>query len=73
MRFEPFPISSLVGAFLIGFPALFSIVNPAATAMIFYNLTARFSHRARARSSCSVLRRTVASRTPTDRSALNSS
>ena len=47
MRFEPFPISSLVGAFLIGFPALFSIVNPAATAMIFYNLTADASHKAR--------------------------
>jgi len=47
MRFEPFPIGSLVGAFLIGFPALFSIVNPAATAMIFYNLTADRSHKAR--------------------------
>jgi len=47
MRFEPLPISSVVGAFLIGFPALFSIVNPAATAMIFYNLTSDLTHKAR--------------------------
>jgi multiple antibiotic resistance protein len=44
MRFEPLPISSVVGAFLIGFPALFSIVNPIGSALIFYNITALRTH-----------------------------
>src|ERR1700761_2745700 len=44
MHFEPLPISSVIGAFLIGFPALFSIVNPLASALIFYNMTTDLTH-----------------------------
>ncbi len=47
MRFEPLPISSLIGAFLIAFPALFSIINPVGSALIFYNMTAERTHRER--------------------------
>lgn len=35
MDFSPLPTSSLVGAFLLAFPALFSIVNPVGAALIF--------------------------------------
>ena len=35
MDFSPLPVSSLVGAFLLAFPALFSIVNPVGAALIF--------------------------------------
>ncbi len=44
MHFEPLPISSVIGAFLIGFPALFSIVNPLGSALIFYNMTTDRTH-----------------------------
>ncbi|MDR7229444.1 multiple antibiotic resistance protein [Caulobacter sp. BE264] len=35
MDFSPLPTSSLIGAFLLAFPALFSIVNPVGAALIF--------------------------------------
>jgi multiple antibiotic resistance protein len=35
MDFSPLPTSSLVGAFLLAFPALFSIVNPVGASLIF--------------------------------------
>ena len=35
MDFSPLPVSSLVGAFLLAFPALFSIVNPVGASLIF--------------------------------------
>jgi multiple antibiotic resistance protein len=44
MVFDPFPLGTVLGAFLLGFPALFSIVNPLGGAMIFYNVTADRSH-----------------------------
>lgn len=47
MHFEPLPLNSVIGAFLIGFPALFSIVNPVGSSLIFYELTASRSHRER--------------------------
>jgi len=33
--FSPLPVSSLIGAFLLAFPALFSIVNPVGASLIF--------------------------------------
>ena len=39
MTFEPLPTNTWAGAFLLGFPALFSIVNPIGSALVFYNLT----------------------------------
>lgn len=35
MDLSPLPVESLVGAFLLAFPALFSIVNPVGAALIF--------------------------------------
>ncbi|ALL13323.1 MarC family protein [Caulobacter henricii] len=35
MDFSPLPVSSLIGAFLLAFPALFSIVNPVGASLIF--------------------------------------
>jgi multiple antibiotic resistance protein len=35
MDLSPLPVESLVGAFLLSFPALFSIVNPVGAALIF--------------------------------------
>ncbi|PIB91906.1 MarC family protein [Caulobacter sp. FWC2] len=35
MDFSPLPTSSLIGAFLLAFPALFSIVNPVGASLIF--------------------------------------
>ena len=35
MDFSPLPVSTLVGAFLLAFPALFSIVNPVGASLIF--------------------------------------
>jgi len=35
----PLPVSSLWGAFLLGFPTLFSIVNPIGASMMFHNIT----------------------------------
>jgi multiple antibiotic resistance protein len=39
MSFSPHPVSSIVGAFLLAFPALFSIVNPVGSALIFNQVT----------------------------------
>jgi multiple antibiotic resistance protein len=38
--FGPLPINSIAGAFLFGFPALFSIINPIGSALIFNNYAA---------------------------------
>src|SRR3954471_2432193 len=35
MDLSPLPVSSFIGAFLLAFPALFSIVNPVGAALIF--------------------------------------
>jgi multiple antibiotic resistance protein len=37
---EPLPVASLAGSFLLAFPALFSIVNPIGSALIFKEVTA---------------------------------
>ena len=39
MDFSPLPTSSLIGAFLLAFPALFSIVNPVGAAITFHQVT----------------------------------
>lgn len=39
MDMSPLPVSSVVGAFLLAFPALFSIVNPIGAALIFHQVT----------------------------------
>jgi multiple antibiotic resistance protein len=44
MSLGPFPTSTAIGAFLLAFPALFSIVNPLGSALIFCDLTADRSH-----------------------------
>lgn len=36
MDFSPLPTSSVIGAFLLAFPALFSIVNPVGASLIFH-------------------------------------
>ena len=38
MEFNPLPVSTVVGAFLLAFPALFSIVNPVGSALIFHQM-----------------------------------
>ena len=38
MEFNPLPVSTAVGAFLLAFPALFSIVNPVGSALIFHQM-----------------------------------
>ena len=48
MTFGPLPLSTVAGAFLLGFPTLFSIVNPIGSSLIFYNVTGRRSHAERA-------------------------
>jgi multiple antibiotic resistance protein len=40
MDLTPLPLGSVVGAFLLAFPALFSIVNPIGAALIFHQVTA---------------------------------
>jgi multiple antibiotic resistance protein len=40
MDLSPLPVESVVGAFLLSFPALFSIVNPVGAALIFNEVTA---------------------------------
>jgi multiple antibiotic resistance protein len=40
MEFSPLPVSTFVGAFLLAFPALFSIVNPIGAALIFHQMLA---------------------------------
>lgn len=49
MIFAPLPLGTVAGAFLIGFPTLFSIVNPVAGSLTFYNVTADRSHGERLR------------------------
>jgi multiple antibiotic resistance protein len=44
MTFGPLPVSTVLGAFLLGFPTLFSIVNPVGASLMFYNVTADRSH-----------------------------
>ena len=36
MDFNPLPTSTVVGAFLLAFPALFSIVNPVGASLSFH-------------------------------------
>ncbi len=40
MDLSPLPVESVIGAFLLSFPALFSIVNPVGAALIFNEVTA---------------------------------
>jgi multiple antibiotic resistance protein len=40
MPFGPLPLNTVYGAFLFGFPALFSIVNPIGSTLVFFNVTA---------------------------------
>jgi multiple antibiotic resistance protein len=40
MDLSPLPVGSVIGAFLLAFPALFSIVNPVGAALIFNEVTA---------------------------------
>jgi multiple antibiotic resistance protein len=47
MTFGPLPLNTVGGAFLIGFPALFSIINPIGSALVFFNITADQTHDAR--------------------------
>jgi multiple antibiotic resistance protein len=44
MTLGPLPLGTVLGAFLLGFPALFSIVNPIGASLMFYNVTADRSH-----------------------------
>jgi multiple antibiotic resistance protein len=39
MTLSPLPLTSVVGAFLLAFPALFSIVNPIGASLTFLNVT----------------------------------
>ena len=39
MTLSPLPVTSVIGAFLLAFPALFSIVNPIGAALIFNQVT----------------------------------
>lgn len=47
MDMNPLPVASAIGAFLLAFPALFSIVNPIGNALIFHQVTSRFSRKER--------------------------
>jgi multiple antibiotic resistance protein len=47
MNFSPLPLTSVVGAFLLAFPALFSIVNPIGASLTFHKVTEGRSHDAR--------------------------
>jgi multiple antibiotic resistance protein len=47
MSFGPLPLSTVLGAFLLAFPALFSIVNPVGASLMFYNVTADRTHEER--------------------------
>ncbi len=40
MDFNPLPTSTVIGAFLLAFPALFSIVNPVGASLIFHQVLA---------------------------------
>nr|WP_276592949.1 MarC family protein [Sphingomonas sp. GC_Shp_3] len=45
MDFNPLPLGSVIGAFLLAFPTLFSVVNPVGAALIFHQV---ISNRTRA-------------------------
>lgn len=49
MDLSPLPVASVIGAFLLAFPALFSIVNPIGAALIFNEVTAGRARQDRAR------------------------
>ncbi|WP_269713312.1 MarC family protein [Caulobacter sp. NIBR2454] len=49
MDFSPLPVTSVIGAFLLAFPALFSIVNPIGASLIFNEVTGDLSREDRAR------------------------
>lgn len=50
MSLSPLPLTTVIGAFLLAFPALFSIVNPVGAALTFHQVTAgRTDHDALAR------------------------
>lgn len=49
MEFSPLPVTSVVGAFLLAFPALFSIVNPIGASLIFNEVTSGYSREDRAK------------------------
>jgi multiple antibiotic resistance protein len=44
LNLDPLPFNSVLGAFLLAFPALFSIVNPIGASLIFSNVTQGRSH-----------------------------
>lgn len=44
MSFGLLPMGTVLGAFLLAFPALFSIVNPIGASLIFYNVTSDRTH-----------------------------
>lgn len=44
MDFNPLPLGSVIGAFLLAFPAIFSIVNPVGAALIFNQVIAGRAH-----------------------------
>ncbi|WP_442680768.1 MarC family protein [Sphingomonas sp. ASY06-1R] len=46
---SPLPVESVIGAFLLAFPALFSIVNPIGSALIFHQVTSGRSREERRR------------------------
>ena len=39
MSLSPLPLTTVIGAFLLAFPALFSIVNPVGAAITFHQVT----------------------------------
>ena len=48
MTVGPWPVNTAVGAFLLAFPTLFSIINPIGSSLVFYNVTSDRPHRERA-------------------------
>jgi multiple antibiotic resistance protein len=44
LTFGPFPLGTVAGAFLLGFPTLFSIINPIGSSLVFYNVTIQRTH-----------------------------
>jgi multiple antibiotic resistance protein len=48
MALPPFPLAGITGAFLLAFPALFSIVNPLGSSVIFAQVMATRTHDERA-------------------------
>ncbi|HEY2049231.1 MAG TPA: MarC family protein [Caulobacteraceae bacterium] len=44
MNVGPWPLSTVVGAFLLGFPTLFSIINPVGSSLVFHNVTSDRTH-----------------------------